>query len=447
MTATIPQARWAELADRRVPRYTSYPTALQFTGQVGPGAVRPWLATLDPAQPVSLYLHVPFCRRLCLYCGCNTRIVSRHRPIGDFVQDLAAEIDMVAAALPARLGVSHIHFGGGTPTVLTPDELRLIRGRLDAHFAIAADATIAVEIDPRGLHDATIAALAKIGVTRASLGVQDFDPAVQRAIQREQSPAQVARVVGLLRQAGIGEIAFDLIYGLPHQTVASIERTVDLAAGLTPGRVALFGYAHVPWMKPHQRVLERHGLPGGAERWAMAEAASARLAGHGYRRIGLDHFALPGDPMARAAAGGTLRRNFQGYTTDPAETLLGFGPSAIAHLPQGFAQSLTDTAAWAKAVRAGELPVARGVAIDAEDRVRGRIIERLMCDLAVDLSAFPGDFAEERARLEALAADGVVVLDGDLVRVPAAARPLLRGVAAVFDRHLQPDATRHAVAV
>lgn len=445
--SVISQARWTELADKRVPRYTSYPTALQFTGQVGPGTVRPWLAALDPGQPVSLYLHVPFCKRLCLYCGCNTQIVSRHRPIGDFVQDLLAEIDLVAAALPGRLPVGHVHFGGGTPTVLRPDELRAVRARLDERFALWPGAEIAVEIDPRTLDDAMIDALAAIGVTRVSFGVQDFDSEVQQAIQRLQPYTMVASAVAKLQAAGIGEISFDLIYGLPRQSVASVTSTADMTAMLKPGRVALFGYAHVPWMKPHQQALERHGLPGAELRWAMAEAAAARLVAHGYRRIGLDHFALPGDAMAAAADAGTLRRNFQGYTTDQAETLLGFGPSAIARLPQGFAQSLTDTAAWAGAVRGGDLPVARGVAIDADDRVRGRIIERLMCDLAVDLAAFPGDFAYERARLESLAADGVVTLEGNRVRVCDAARPLARGVAAVFDRYLAPDTTRHAVAV
>lgn len=443
----ISQARWAALADKRVPRYTSYPTALQFTGQVGPRTVRPWLAALHAAEPVSLYLHVPFCKRLCLYCGCNTLIVSRHRPIGTFVRDLLAEIELVAATLPGRLPVSHIHFGGGTPTVLHPDELRAVRQTLDERFALRPDVEIAVEIDPRTLDDAMVAALAAIGVTRASLGVQDFDPGVQQAIQREQPFGMVEGAVQRLRAAGMADLSFDLIYGLPRQTVASVERTVDLTAALWPGRVALFGYAHVPWMKPHQQVLERHGLPDAAQRWAMAEAAATRLVAAGYRRIGLDHFALPGDAMARAAEAGTLRRNFQGYTTDRAETLLGFGPSAITSLPQGFAQSLADTAAWAKAVRAGELPVARGCKVDADDRVRGRIIERLMCDLAVDLKAFPGAFAQERARLAALAADGVVTLDGDMLRVCDAARPLARGVAAIFDRHLAPDATRHAVAV
>jgi oxygen-independent coproporphyrinogen-3 oxidase len=445
--SVIPQARWAELADKRVPRYTSYPTALQFSGQVGPGTVRPWLAALDPTEPVSLYLHVPFCRRLCLYCGCNTQIVSRHRPIGTFVQDLLAEIDLVAAALPGRLPVSHIHFGGGTPTALHPDELRAVRQKLDERFALRPGAEIAVEIDPRTLDDAMVGALAAIGVTRASLGVQDFDPDVQLAIQRVQPFGMVEGAVQRLRAAGIADISFDLIYGLPRQTVGSVERTVDLATALWPGRVALFGYAHVPWMKPHQQALERHGLPDAAQRWAMAEAAATRLVAAGYRRVGLDHFALPGDAMAQAAEAGTLRRNFQGYTTDGAETMLGFGPSAIARLPQGFAQSLADTAAWARAVRAGELPVARGCAVDADDLVRGRIIERVMCDLAVDLGAFPGDFADERARLRSLAADGVVTLEGDVVRVAEAARPLARGVAAVFDRHLAPDAVRHAVAV
>ncbi|MCC7049371.1 MAG: oxygen-independent coproporphyrinogen III oxidase [Alphaproteobacteria bacterium] len=451
----MPQARWSSLADARVPRYTSYPTAPHFTGQVGATQVRAWLGALDPAAPVSLYLHVPFCRQLCLYCGCNTAIVSRHRPIGAFVDDLLAEIDLVASLLPGRLPVGHVHFGGGTPSILAPREFAELRGRLEQRFALAADAEIAIEIDPRGLSDVMVTALARNGVNRASLGVQDFDADVQKAIHREQSPAMVASTVARLRAAGIGAINFDLIYGLPRQTVASIERTVDLAAAMRPDRVALFGYAHVPWMKPHQKTLERHGLPDGEERWAMAEAASARLVAQGYARIGLDHFALPDDSMARAVRAGGLRRNFQGYTTDSSETLLGFGPSAISALPQGYAQAITDTAAWAKAVGGGELPVARGRAIDDEDRLRRSVIERLMCDLAVDLGAVARAhgrdparaFAAERPRLAVLEADGVLAISGDRVRVNEAARPLVRGVAAVFDAYLKPDAARHAVAV
>ena len=454
MTAN-PRGGWGALADARVPRYTSYPTAPHFTAQVGPAEWKRWLGALDPGVSTSLYVHVPFCRKLCWYCGCNTAIVSRHRPIGAFVGDLLAEIDLVADALPGRLAAGHLHFGGGTPTALAPDEFRALRQRIAARFALAPDAEIAVEIDPRCLNGPMTDALVESGVNRASLGVQDFDPAVQQAINRVQPAALVAATVQRLRAAGIGRIGFDLIYGLPLQTVDSLCRTVDQVVAMRPDSVALFGYAHVPWMKPHQKLLERHRLPDAAERWAMAEATAACLRAHGYRRIGLDHFAQAGDPLAQAAARGTLRRNFQGYTTDDAAALIAFGPSGISRLPQGYAQSIADTAGWSRAIRARVPAVARGRAIDDDDRLRGAVIERLMCDMDVDLDAlaraFGRDptrcFAAERERLRDLSADGIVVLDGGRVRVCEAARPLVRSVAAVFDAYLAAGAARHAVAV
>ena len=446
--------RWAAQLQARVPRYTSYPTAPHFTGAIGPGRLKAWLGALETAAPISLYVHVPFCRRLCLYCGCNTTIVSRHRPIGAFVDDLLAEIDLVADTLPARLQVGHLHFGGGTPTALSPAEFAAIRARLRLRFDVRPDAEIAVEIDPRSLNPKMAETLAACGVNRASLGVQDFDPDVQRAIHREQ-PAQMVRdAVGMLRAPGIQRIGFDLIYGLPLQTVASVERTVDLAAGMRPDRVALFGYAHVPWMKPHQKALERYRLPDAFARWDMAEAAARRLVAHGYQRVGFDHFALADDDLARAAGMGSLRRNFQGYTTDRADTLIALGPSGISTLPQGYAQSIADTAEWRKAVRAGELPVARGRALTDDDRLRRAAIERLMCDLAVDVEAVARAFGRDPAvlgdameRLYGLAAVGIVAIDGWRVRMQDGARPLVRSAAACFDAYLAKEAQRHAVAV
>ncbi len=445
----------------RVPRYTSYPTANRFTPAVGPSTVRSWLGALDPDLPLSLYVHVPFCKKLCLYCGCNTQIVSRHRPIGAFVADLIAEIGAAAAALPARMHVRHVHFGGGTPTALAPREFTAIMRRLRHCFEIAPDAEIAIEIDPRTLTGDMVAALADAGVTRASLGVQDFDPDVQRAVGRVQPFAMTADTVADLRGAGIAQVSFDLIYGLPRQTVATVERTVDLASSLHPDRVALFGYAHVPWMKPQQKALERFGLPDIEQRWAMARAAEARLTEHGYVHVGMDHFARPADRLALAAARGGLHRNFQGYTTDDCPVLLGFGPSAISALPQGYAQSHADTDQWRAAVGRGELPVARGIALDGDDRLRRAAIERLMCDMRVDLGAIcrsfgvdpEAEFADELGRLDALAHEGIVAIDGLAVRMTGKARPLVRAAAAVFDAYLTQDEPaqarqpRHAAAV
>ncbi|MCK6453780.1 MAG: oxygen-independent coproporphyrinogen III oxidase [Alphaproteobacteria bacterium] len=446
--------RWAAELEARVPRYTSYPTAPHFTGAVGPDTVKDWLGALSTARPVSLYVHVPFCRKLCLYCGCNTAIVSRHRPIGAFADDLLAEIDLVAECLPARLQVAHVHFGGGTPTALSIAELAAIRARLRLRFDIRPDAEMAIEIDPRGMNRRLADALAACGFNRASFGVQDFDPDVQRAIHREQPAEMVQEAVAMLRAVGIARIGFDLIYGLPLQTVAGVERTVELAARMHPDRVALFGYAHVPWMKPHQKALERHALPDASQRWDMAEAAARRLMAHGYERIGFDHFALPGDALAEAQRAGELRRNFQGYTTDRAETLIALGPSGISTLPQGYAQAVTDTAQWRKAVRAGELPVARGRALTDDDRLRRAVIGRLMCDLAVDvgnvardLGRDPHELDDAIERLQGLAQQGIVALDGWRVRMADDARPLVRNAAACFDAYLAPEARKHAVAV
>lgn len=440
--------------DRPVPRYTSYPTAAQFHPGIDEVSYRRWLVDLPAQSAASLYIHVPFCRQLCWYCGCNTHVASRYRPVADYRDLLLREIDLLAAALPARLRASQIHWGGGTPTILAPTDFLLVQDRLRKHFDVDATVEIAVEIDPRVIDVATVAALARGGVNRVSLGVQDFDPLVQRAINRRQPYEVTARAVDMLRAAGIADINLDLIYGLPYQTVESVLRTVEQAVGLAPQRIALFGYAHVPWLKPHQRLLPAAELPDGAARWAQAEAAAGHLQTLGYLWIGLDHFALRGDGMARAAEAGLLRRNFQGYTTDGAETLLGFGASSIGALPQGYVQNVADSRAWAEGVAAGRLPVACGVALTAEDQLHRHVIERLMCDLTVDLAAAarhfgrdPGCFAAERDDLARLAADGLVEIAGDVLRLTNLGRPLMRVVAAVFDRYLRPEAGRHARAV
>ncbi|HSR71327.1 MAG TPA: oxygen-independent coproporphyrinogen III oxidase, partial [Kiloniellales bacterium] len=394
--------------DLRVPRYTSYPTAPHFGPQVGPETYDGWLAGVDPALPLSLYLHVPFCDSLCWFCGCHTRVVNRYRPVAAYLELLLAEVDHVAARLPGGRTVGHIALGGGTPTILAPDDLARLFTRIGERFAIAAAAEIAVEIDPRGLDPAMPAALAAAGVRRASLGVQDLDPAVQRAVNRIQSLEETAAVARALRAAGIEALNVDLMYGLPHQSREGLLATIDaVVETLAPERLCLFGYAHVPWMKAHQRLIPESALPGPEERFAQYLGAAERLQAAGYVWIGPDHFARPEDPLALAARQGRLRRNFQGYTTDACPVRLGLGPSAIGALPQGFVQNRIALRDYRAALEAGALPVAKGVALDADDRLRAAVIERLMCDLTVDLEVLSEEFGFEPA-----------VFDEDLAGLP-----------------------------
>lgn len=435
---------------RRVPRYTSYPTAPHFHPGVGADTYLEWLQRITGDTPLSLYFHVPFCKRMCWYCGCYTKVVRREQPVADYAELLGREVALIAAAIPARPPVTHIHWGGGTPTILSAGDSERIMAAVADRFTLAPDAEIAVEMDPRTMTAEIAAALARQGVNRASLGVQDFTPAVQKAINRIQPFETVERVVGWLRDAGIAGINFDLMYGLPEQTVGDVVATIDLAMRLAPARIALFGYAHVPWMKAHQKMIAEDTLPDARERFRQAEAAAARLVEHGYRRIGLDHFARPGDAMARALDEGRLHRNFQGYTTDPAETLIGLGASSIGALPDGYVQNLSPLRAWGEAVKRGRPATARGVVLSDDDRVRRAIIEQLMCTLRVDLDGLAGangDFAEERERLAPMIEDGVVELDGGVLSVTEAGRPLMRAVCAVFDRYLADGKARHSQAV
>ena len=444
----------AEKYDRPVPRYTSYPTAPHFRPMQDDATYRAWLAGLDPAQPLSLYFHIPFCDEMCWFCGCYTKIVNRYEPIRQYLDAIEAEIVLVADALPGPCGARHLHWGGGSPTMLSPDDWLALTRRLRQAFTFTADAELAVEIDPRDATEEYIAALAAAGVNRASIGVQDFDPKVQAAVNRHQPYAVVERVCGWLRQHGIGAINLDLMYGLPHQTVERVVAMVDLAMRLEPARVALFGYAHVPWMKSHQKLIDETALPGSRERWRQCAAAARRLEEHGLRPVGLDHFARAGDPLAVAAAARSLHRNFQGYTTDAAATLLGFGASAISSLPQGYVQNLMPLKEYREAVFAGRLPVARGLALDDDDRLRGEIIERLMCDLEVDTAAIcrrhgaePEAVGRSLAALGPLAEDGLVEVDGARVGVTEAGRPFVRLAAAAFDAYLGAGQARHSRAV
>lgn len=428
--------------EERLPRYTSYPTAPNFA-TLSSETHADWLASIDIAATASLYLHVPFCRSMCWYCGCHTTVARRDAPIADYLTVLRREIESVADKAPTPLHVRHVHFGGGTPTIMTPDEFQGLIRLLREKFRLARDAEVAVEIDPRTLAKAMIEALLQNGVNRASLGVQSFDPVVQEAINRVQTVEQTAAATNGLRAAGVRGVNFDLIYGLPHQTIRSCVETVRECVELRPDRFAVFGYAHVPTFKKHQRKIDERALPDSDERLEQAEAIAQALVAAGYVRVGLDHFALPGDSLVRSQISGDLHRNFQGYTTDPSDVLIGFGASAISRLTEGYVQNEIALGAYARRILEGDLPTARGYRLTPDDRVRAELIERLMCDFEVDLDRIcsrhkvrPDAIIEAAPRLRELIADGVVGVDGGRIRISANSRILVRSVASAFDTHL-----------
>jgi oxygen-independent coproporphyrinogen-3 oxidase len=439
---------------RNVPRYTSYPTAPHFSKAIGSNEYANWLSALPAKVPVSLYLHVPYCRELCWYCGCNMKLAKKDAPVAQYAQTLNQEIRLLAGHLPDRMAISHLHWGGGTPTALVPDDLERAMQAVRANFNITADVELAIESDPRTLTDEMIQRIGQLGFTRASFGVQEFDPKVQKAINRIQPPDMVRHSVDGLRAAGVAGINFDLIYGLPHQTVDTLLETIRLCVEMQPDRIALFGYAHVPWMAKKQRLIDEAALPGGEERLLQSQAAAVALIEAGYVAIGLDHFALPTDSMAKAAKAGSLRRNFQGYTTDRAETMLGVGSTSIGRTPWGYVQNLTETGAWSRAIDAGVLPVAKGVALSKDDNLRGYVIERLMCNGKVDLDAVAlhvgvsQDWYDlHEPELAILEADGLIKRRAGRISMTKKGAPVVRVVAAVFDAYLVANTARHAVAV
>ena len=459
MAAAMTHADLIARYDCRVPRYTSYPTAPHFSAEIGAAHYERWLAALPQAAPLSLYLHVPFCDRLCLYCGCHTSVARHERPKRIYAQALAREIGLLADRLGRRARVSQIHWGGGTPTALPDDCLTSLMALLRTRFEVAGDAEIAIEIDPVVLSPDKLATLGKMGINRASLGVQDFDEAVQEAIGRRQSFAQTQDAAQGLRALGVTSLNLDLIYGLPLQTEASVARTARLALDLSPDRVAVFGYAHVPWMKKHQALIPEAALPDATARWHQESAIRQVLEQEGgMMPIGLDHYARPEDGMAKALRAGALQRGFQGYMVDAAPILLGLGASAIGALPGGYVQTQPRIPAYEEAVFNGRLPIMRGFALQPDDRLRRAVIERIMCDLAVDLpeiaacfGADPAPLLADAQPLSGFAADGLVEWNGRALRVTEPGRLFVRNVAALFDRYLTRDASqpqpRHARAV
>ncbi len=433
----------ARYAHERVPRYTSYPAAPHFKPDVSAATYEEWLHALRPGS-ASLYVHIPFCAEMCWYCGCHTTVSRREAPVSRYLDALYEELSLVGAAVQNSLAISHLHLGGGTPTIMAPEQMLALITRIRNWFHFSPKAEIAIEIDPRTFTAEMADALAEAGFNRASLGVQSFDPAVQQAINRRQSFEQTTAAVDHLRGNGVERINFDLIYGLPHQSVASCLETVEQALRLAPDRLAVFGYAHVPAFKPHQRKIQADALAGPDERFIQSRAIADALIAGGYVEVGLDHFASPDDPLAIAANNGCLHRNFQGYTTDAAEVLIGLGASAIGRMPGGFVQNEVRIPHYQRSLQEGRLPTARGYRFTGEDRLRGAVIERLMCDYRVDLSDICRRFAADPsellagADLDRFAADGLIDRSGAELKVRPHARPLVRSIAAAFDTHLAP---------
>jgi oxygen-independent coproporphyrinogen-3 oxidase len=429
------------------PRYTSYPPAPFFHAGVKAVNYQRSLKSLPPDQPISLYIHIPFCRNLCLYCGCNTMITNRSERIDRYLASLKHEITMVAALIGTRR-VSTLHFGGGTPNAMSSPDIRSLFTFLRNTFDFSGIGEIAMELDPRVSSAEQVQTLADCGVTRVSLGVQDFDAEVQSVIHRIQPYELVAELCGWLRSTGINGINFDLMYGLPKQTPKTVTDTARRVCVLKPDRIALFSYAHVPQMKKHQKVLEEHGIPDVYERLELDQLARDILTDHGYQPIGIDHFARADDSMAKTFHDGNLHRGFQGYTENEASALLGFGASSISQTSDGYFQNEHDERIYQSTVAANNLPVRRGFLLSHEDRVRRAIIEQMMCSLSCDIAAicdamdYPlAKIATAFERLDPFVRAGLVSINGATLRLTTPHRMAVRVICKVFDTYTDHAST------
>jgi len=437
------KAEWRKYLDARTPRYTSYPSALHFDSSVSGGDLAQKCAEIDLYAPISLYVHVPFCRQLCWYCGCSMRVENYYSRALDYVDALIREIAMHAAALNGRGRPASVHFGGGTPNYLKCEDVERILSAIEAQLGLTDSAHLSIELDPRMLRREDIDRFAAIGFNRFSLGVQDFDPAVQEAINRLQGFDLVEACVGEIRAAGIDDLSFDILYGLPRQTLTSFGDTLDKVTALGPDRVSVFGYAHLPAAFPRQRLIEESTLPGAEARAGMAELADRKLRAAGFRRIGFDHYAKPGNSLTRAASSGRLKRNFQGFADDPSPTIIAVGASAISFVDGLYAQNEKNVGAYVERIRRGESPVVRGLARTRRESVVAAAISDLLCGMAADIGellrvAAPAEALRICAALDRFEADGVIVWQGDRVSLADDAFLLARAVAAALDPYAAP---------
>ena len=427
--------------DRPVPRYTSYPTAAAFTPAVGEAELRTQLAQPTLA-PLSLYVHVPFCRHACWYCGCN-RVTTQlgSKVVAPYLASLARELELVAAAMPQRRRLAQLHWGGGTPNYLNIEETARLWQLITRQFDLEPDLEASIEVNPEFLSRDAVLQLRQLGFNRISFGIQDADPEVQQAVNRVVPVEQLRRVMGWLREAAFASVNVDLICGLPRQSPPRFQRTLELVRELRPDRVALFSFAYLPEQLPLQRRIDAAQLPSQRERITMLEDANRLLCSHGYEAIGMDHYALVGDSLAVAARQGRLHRNFQGYTTGGELDLLGVGPTAISQFPELFSQNQRDLLAWSAALERGELPVERGLEVrDPAVLERRELIRQVMCRFALELGDLKR-FEPEWQTLQALEADGLVELsrhgNHGVLRVTTTGRWLIRTIAAVFDPQQQ----------
>ena len=434
--------------DKSGPRYTSYPTALQFHDRYGKADYRAAaLASNVRSGPLSLYFHIPFCDTLCFYCGCNKVVTKNRARAAPYLARLHREIALQAALFDRERSVDQLHWGGGTPTFISHDEKRALMRVTREHFRLRDDdgGEYSIEIDPRETDRDTIAVLRELGFNRLSLGVQDFDARVQRAVNRLQSEAETFSVMEQARQQGFKSISVDLIYGLPFQSTASFARTLDSIIAAAPDRLSVFNYAHLPEMFMPQRRIKETDLPSPAEKLDILKMSSERLAAAGYVYIGMDHFARPDDELAVAQRNHTLYRNFQGYSTHAECDLVAFGITAIGMVGNTYSQNVKKLEEYYQRLDAGELPIHRGVTLDADDLLRREVITQLICHFELDMARIAEQFAidfaryfsEELRELAPFEADGLVAIEGDLVRVLPAGRLLIRNVCMVFDRYLR----------
>lgn len=446
------QLRMSGLFDKNVPRYTSYPAANHFDATQGQTHQGAWLSAIPDGATVSLYVHIPFCKRLCWFCACRTQGTKSLRPVEAYVENLLEELKMVRRKLRRNVTLNRLHLGGGTPTILRPATMKRLLDSIFEAFGTADGFEFSVEIDPTEASDDLLNTLAASGMNRASIGVQDFDPRVQEAIGRPQTFEQTAHVVSVLRAAGVESLNMDLLYGLPHQTRRGMGETLQQVLSLQPDRLALYGYAHVPWMSKRQVMIDAEALPDGEERYALSELAKDVLVADGFAVIGIDHFARPDDGLATAQRAGSLRRNFQGYTDDTSEVLIGLGASSISKFPQGYAQNAAGTSAYVKHILNGDLAAMRGYAMTPQDVVNARMIEALMCYFELDEDAlvqqFPGKgryITQGMQKLKMRFPDHFDHVDGKL-RIKHHARPLVRIFANALDTFAS-NAKSHSSAI
>jgi oxygen-independent coproporphyrinogen-3 oxidase len=429
------------LFDAKVPRYTSYPTAPHFSNAVGEDNYTSWIKAIAPGSDISLYLHVPFCRRLCWFCACRTQGTQSDAPVAAYLETLKTELTLLKRILPEGVRLSRLHWGGGTPTLMSAAMMSDLAGAVFDVAPMAPEGEFSVEIDPNEIDDARLDALAGAGMNRASIGVQDFDEAIQQTIGRIQGYDITRDAVLAIRARGVTSLNADILFGLPHQSRARITESVQKLLSLNPDRVALYGYAHVPWMAKRQQMIPSDALPTPEERLELFETARKLFMWDGYAEIGIDHFATQTDGLTVAQKAGKLRRNFQGYTDDPSDVLIGVGASSISRFPQGYAQNAPATGAHTAAIRDGRFSVSKGHVFTPDDKLRGRMIEALMCDFKVDSQELQDRFHVSAAEIGSLFDKvmahfpGMLTLESGVLGIPVAARPLTRMIARSFDAY------------